>query len=168
MCLCICRWLYSFLINGLVGSASIPPASQLLASTPTANASGPSTPRPAKSGQESHCAAGFPQCLSFDDEGGFYLLMTVNLDAIVTFAVPIYDARKENRFSFRLKDLRDISKLPRFRNGLDDPAAEKYVAAVGYTVATYAYGGSQSRMSGLPAVALNIMFAIILGRVAQS
>ena len=48
--------------------------------------------------------------------------------------VPIYNARKEKGWNVRLKDLQDISKLPRSKNGGTDLVAEKYLETVGYTV----------------------------------
>ena len=58
-------------------------------------------------------------------------------------------------------------KLPRFKDGNQDPAADKYVATVAYTVGTFVSGTSNAAISGRMATAMNVMFIIILGRAKE-
>ena len=46
-----------------------------------------------------------------------------------------------------------------------DPTPEKYVALVGFTVNSFPYNGNQAEYNGLPQVTLNVMFAIVLGKL---
>jgi hypothetical protein len=159
----------SFLLPSLaflifkIAAASMSSSSQLLASSPTAGHSRPPAVRAQKHGKIDPQVILYPQSLSFDDESRLQF-GCVHDTFTLTYPVPIYDARKENHFTFRFHDLRDIVKLPRFKNGKKDPAPEKYAATVGYTVGTFVYSGSNSRISGCPAITMNVMFVIILGR----
>jgi hypothetical protein len=101
------------------------------------------------------------RCRSMTKVGGDW---PVHNSLITSCPVPIYDARREKRFAFHLNDLRDVGKLPRFKGGNKDPLPHKYVATIGYTVGTFVYNGSNTVISGRLAVAMNVMFVIILGR----
>jgi hypothetical protein len=80
-------------------------------------------------------------------------------------AVPIYDARQDVSFAFTAPDFARLRELPLFNEGFVDPKPEKYVASVGFTVNSFPYNGTQAEYNGLPQVTLNVMFAIILGKL---
>jgi hypothetical protein len=78
--------------------------------------------------------------------------------------VPLYDAREDKSFAFSDDDFSRLRDLPFFK-GARDPEPERYVASVGFTVNSFPYNGNQAGYHGLPQVMLNIMFAIILGKL---
>jgi hypothetical protein len=109
-----------------------------------------------------------PQSMAFEDDGRFFLFFRRSSSHLP--AVPIYDARKHNRFAFRFTDLQEISKLPRFKNGKADlpiVGSEEYVVAVGYTAGTFTYNGSNSLLRAKPSVTMNVIFVVVLGRLKK-
>ncbi|KAF8333313.1 hypothetical protein F5887DRAFT_1080342 [Amanita rubescens] len=102
---------------------------------------------------------------------GFSKITLVNnvFPAYLTFGanVPIYDAREDETFSFGTADFGRVCDLPLFKGGFAEPAHEKYIASVGFTVNSFPYNGNQAEYKGLPQVTLNIMFAIVLGRLSN-
>jgi hypothetical protein len=84
-----------------------------------------------------------------------------------SITVPIYDARKVKGWSFRPKELQDISKLPRFKNGNADPIANTYVATVGYTAGTFVSTAAKFQAKARASITTNVMFVVILGRMEK-
>jgi hypothetical protein len=79
--------------------------------------------------------------------------------------VPVYDARKNSNFSFRFADLQNVRNLPLFKKGTADPSGADYIATVAYTVGTFKYGATNSRIMNQLSISMHVMFVVVLGRM---
>lgn len=94
-----------------------------------------------------------------------YVFQLSALFDCVLVAVPVYDACDVDGFDFSYTDLRDVGKLPQFKKGKVDPDGQLYIASVGYTAGSYNYSPSNSGVRDKPAVSLNVMFVVVLGKM---
>jgi hypothetical protein len=78
----------------------------------------------------------------------------LNMDLTSIFLVPIYDARGQD-FDPN-KDLNDLSRLPLWKNGVEDVPRQS-LAVVGYTIHTYKRSGKELNLS------TNVQWLVVLG-----
>ena len=84
---------------------------------------------------------------------------------LLKVAVPIYDARNDDRFLFTNANMDQLRELPLYTGTNNQPCdlPRDTLAMVGYAINTFTYNGSLH--PGAVAVSFNVLFVIALGDV---